>query len=88
MTKVSNKKKTATDVYTILAAGWFSLEELPEYFSFRCLIKFKEFGTDGIDKNHVSTGYWWHRDKVFSIDNKEMRNFTPEYFIPIYSDIT
>jgi len=44
--------------------------------------------TDGIDKNHVSTGYWWHRDKAFSIDNKEMRNFTPEYFIPIYSDIT
>jgi len=52
------------------------------------LIKFREFGTDGIDKNHVSTGYWWHRDKAFSIDNKEMRNFTPEYFIPIYSDIT
>ena len=88
MTKVSIKKKTATNVYTMLSAGWFSLEELPEHFSFRCLIKFREFGTVGIDKNHVSTGYWWHRDKAFSIDNKEMRIFTPEYFIPIYSDIT
>lgn len=88
MTTKTIEKKKATGVYTLLSASWFSLDELPEYFSFRCLIKFREFGTDGIDKNHVSTGYWWHRDKMFSIDNKEMRKFTPEYFIPLYSELT
>ena len=88
MTTKTIEKKKATDVYTLLSAGWFALDETPEYFSFRCLIKFKEFGVNGIEKNHVSTGYWWHRDNIFSIDNKEMKNFTPEYFISLYGELT
>lgn len=67
----------------LLKDKWLPLERLPKYFSFRCLIRFKEFGFDGIESKHISTGYFWHRDQIFSIDNKEMSEFTPEYFLPI-----
>ena len=81
------RNKTEAIGYTLLSDGWLSLKELPEYYSFRCIIKFKEFGMDGHDKNHISTGYWWHNDECFNIDNIEMGNMTPEYFIPLYYDI-
>lgn len=79
MKKNNNEFK---DVYTLLISEWRDLSEMPEHISFRCLIKFKEFGVEG--KNHLSTGYWWHRYAKFTIDDMEMANMTPEKFIPIY----
>jgi hypothetical protein len=63
---------------------WIDLVKAPKNISFRCLIKFKETGFDG---NHISSGYYWHRDECFSVDNNEMKDFTPIQFIPMYSNI-
>lgn len=57
---------------------WRDTPSASQSMSFRCLIKFKEVGLDG--NPHVSTGYWWHIDSLFSIDNKEMEGFTPVQF--------
>lgn len=82
-----NKKEKIINVYNMLNECWFSLDKLPEHYSFRCLIKFDEIGFEGVDRNHISTGYWWHIDECFSIDFDEMKDFTPKYFIPLYSKI-
>ncbi len=75
------------NAFNLLSNHWLDLSELPEHFSFRCLIKFEEFGLDGIENNHISTGYWWHMDNSFSVDQKEMVGFTPKEFIPLYSEL-
>lgn len=74
-------KKSA---FELLEPGWYSIDECPDYTSFRCLIKFEEFGLGGPTNPHVSTGYWWHLDKRFTVDDKECKKFTPYQFIPIY----
>lgn len=66
---------------------WRPVEEIPDWYSFQCLIKFKEFGINGPGNQHVSTGTWWHKDQIFIIDNVEMQDFTPAFFIPIYDNI-
>lgn len=63
------------DAYILLSEGWLSLDKLPEHISFRCIIKFLELNMNGT--NHVSTGRYWHKDKVFSIDDTEMSKLTP-----------
>lgn len=80
--------ETKPDAKHLLSAGWLDALTAPDYFSFRCLIKFKEFGMDGPEKNHISTGYWWHKDNCFTVDNVEMKNMTPKEFIPLYDDIS
>lgn len=85
--EIFKNAETNPDGYTLLAAGWLDVSTAPDYFSFRCLIKFEEFGMDGPEKNHISTGYWWHKDNCFTVDNVEMRNMTPKEFMPLYDDI-
>ena len=85
--KVSKPTNEGNNANLLLAAGWYDLSQLPEYFSFRCIIRFKQFGMEGVECKHISTGYWSHVDKCFLIDNQEMKNMTPFQFIPVYDDI-
>lgn len=73
--------KTVMDV---CATEWLDISEAPDYYTFRCLIKFKEHGLSGPTCPYVCTGTWWHRDKCFTIDAKEYREFTIDKFIPLY----
>lgn len=75
------------NLYKLIEDNWIDANKAPKYFSFRCIIKFKEFGFDGPQRNHLSTGYWWHLDMDFSIDNAEMKHLTPIAFIPLYESI-
>lgn len=77
--------KTVLDV---CATEWLDITEVPDYYSFRCLIKFKENGLKGPSCPYISTGTWWHRDMEFSIDMEEHRHLTPVAFIPLYDQIT
>jgi len=72
---------------SLLDENWIPVQKLPKDYSFRCFIRFKEFGRGGESDNHMSTGIWWHMDNVFSIDCEDMKKFTPEYFIPLYDEI-
>lgn len=76
-----------TDANSLLKGAWFDTLDVPDFFSFRCLIKFKEFGIEGPERNHVSTGYWSHKASMFRVDNPEMRHMTPVEYIPIYEQI-
>lgn len=87
MNKESALENVAITLDTLLATSWLDISMIPNNFSFRCLIKFKEFGIEGIDRNHISTGYWLHKENCFIIDNIEMKNLTPVQFIPIYDNI-
>lgn len=42
------------------------------YDNNKCNAEVKEFGMDGT--NHISTGYWWHKDNCFTVDNVESLN--------------
>lgn len=64
----------------ILKNKWLGVHKCPSDISFRCLIKFNEFGLSGV--GHISTGYWRHLSKSFTIDNVEMESMSPEFFIP------
>lgn len=75
-------------VFDVCATEWLDITEAPDYFSFRCLIKFKEHGLSGSSCPYISTGTWWHRDMLFTIDMPEYRKFTPIAFIPLYDQIT
>lgn len=77
-------EESGRNINPVLAAGLLTFDKLPEHYSFRCIIVFEEFSTNGVGSNHMSTGYWWHRNKAFSVDDKEMEHFTPWRFIPIY----
>jgi len=76
------KRNTCVD---ILENKWISVSKMPKIWTFPCLIKFREHDLHGL---HISTGVWWAHYGEFSIDNREMKNFTPEYFIPIYDDLS
>lgn len=73
--------------YTLLLKNWIEVDQAPDYFSFRCLIKFEEFGLNGPAINHISTGYWWHKNNCFSVDDLNMEGMTPKYFIPLHDYI-
>ena len=77
--------KTVSDV---CAKEWLDITEAPNYYSFRCLIKFQEHGISGPSQPYVSTGYWWHKGKSFIADSEEYGDLTPISFIPLYDQIT
>lgn len=83
---VSNEQK-GNELNPLLGAGLLPLTKLPDNYSFRCIIQFEEYGFDGEKCRHMSTGYWWHRDMGFSVDNSEMQELTPMNFIPLYDVI-
>jgi hypothetical protein len=71
----------------LLVKHWHSLDELPDYYSFRCIIIFKEFGLSGKNCSYISTGLWDYANKCFYIDSRAMRKFTPDKWIALYDDI-
>lgn len=69
----------------LLENNWIPINETPKYFSFRCILKFDELGLNGYP--HISTGYWWHLQNGFSVDDKEMKKLHITHFIPIYNHL-
>jgi hypothetical protein len=68
----------------VCATEWLDASEAPDYYTFRCLIKFKEHGLSGPTCPYICTGTWWHKEKVFIPDMEEYGDLTPVSFIPIY----
>jgi hypothetical protein len=75
-------------VTQILNGKWRPFDELPNIgYSFAMLIQFEQHGLHGEDNKHISTGVYWHLTNTFSVADKEMKNFTPSKFIPLYENI-
>jgi len=76
--------KTVMDV---CATEWLGLCEAPDYFAFRCLIKFAEHGASGPSCPYICTGLWAHSVNAFIYDNEDYGDLTPVSFIPLYDQI-
>jgi hypothetical protein len=85
--KLMNNQVVFKAVMDVCATEWLNISEAPDYYTFRCLIKFQEHGLSGPSQPFISTGTWWHRDMVFSFDMQEYKHLTPMAFIPLYDGI-
>lgn len=83
-----NNQVVFKTVMDVCSTEWLDMSEAPDYYTFRCLVKFQEHGLMGPSCPYISTGTWWHRDMLLTIDMPEYRKLTPIAFIPLYDGLT
>lgn len=71
-------------VSSVLQNHFLPIEKLPDNYSFRVLIKFRQFGFEG---NHICAGYWWHKHGELTVDSSEYEKYDPIGWVPLYESI-
>lgn len=81
MEKVSNKHQPATDVYTMLAAGWISTKhKMPEKMQFVLFCEYNDFGSFRGELQTFHIGWFdeigqWFSECTGWMDNKTITHW-------------